>query len=109
MFCSQKIDELKEKKQRFSNIIILAILILILIFYIQSAKSKDNTHANQFLEIKDGQFILNNKLFIMKGFNFFPRHHLRSSMLKWDWKEVDKELYLGKTLGSNVIRTFIDY
>ena len=109
MYCSTKIKGLKEIKQHFSKIILVVLLASILIIFIQSVISKEDTNSNQFLEIKDGQFILNNEPFVMKGFNYYPRNYGWSSMTEWNWNEVDAELDSGASLGANILRTFIDY
>lgn len=71
------------------------------------ANQKKN--GNRFITVEGNRFFLNNQAFIMKGFNYYPRNYCWSSMAAWDSSEVYEELSLGKALGANVIRTFIDY
>ena len=89
---------------------VLLFFTMILIIYTFSSQSVSTTSpTNGYIEIKGDKFYKNGELFILKGFNYFPRNSLRQSMTLWNWSEVDEELRKAKSLGANVVRTFIDY
>jgi hypothetical protein len=62
-----------------------------------------------FLSISGERFALDAQPFVMRGFNYYPRNYGWSAMTDWDWSEVDQELGLAAGLGSNTIRTVVDY
>lgn len=109
MYFLQNPNGLNRKKLYVFPIIIFLIFSLTSNANVHNQKFREKANSDEFLTIENGQFMLNNEPFIMKGFNYFPRNYHKSSMVTWDWNEVDTELALGKILGSNVVRTFIDY
>ncbi len=67
------------------------------------------TTGSAFLVIAGDHFRLDGRVFVMKGFNYWPRDFGWTSMTDWDWTAVDRELALAESVGSNTIRTGIDY
>jgi hypothetical protein len=53
--------------------------------------------------------MLNGAQFVMKGFNYLPRDYGWTSMMEWDWNEVDQEFALGASLHANTLRTGMNY
>lgn len=62
-----------------------------------------------FVRVEGTSFVLDGKPFVMKGFNYFPRDYGWTSMTTWDWAAVDRELGLASSLGSNTLRTGINF
>jgi hypothetical protein len=62
-----------------------------------------------YLSISGEGFVVDAQPFVMRGFNYYPRNYGWSAMTDWDWSEVDQELALAAGLGSNTIRTVVDY
>jgi hypothetical protein len=62
-----------------------------------------------FVTVEGDHFLLEGKPFVMKGFNYYPRDYGWSDLVGWDWAEVDRELALAGSVGSNVIRTGINF
>jgi hypothetical protein len=62
-----------------------------------------------FVTVEADHFLLDGKRFVMKGFNYMPRDYGWTSLADWDWAAVDRELDLAQSVGSNVIRTGINF
>ena len=62
-----------------------------------------------FVAVDGDHFTLDGRLFVMKGFNYFPRDYGWTSLTSWDWAAVDRELDLAKSVGSNTIRTGLNF
>jgi len=62
-----------------------------------------------FVAVSGDGFVVDGQPYVMKGFNYFPRHYGWAAMTEWSWAEVDAELALAAALGANTIRTTVDY
>lgn len=63
-----------------------------------------------FVQVKGDQFVLSSdpdKVFKVKGFNYFPQQHPWAIFSEWDPQAVDVELAIAKDMNSNTLRTFI--
>jgi hypothetical protein len=63
-----------------------------------------------FVQVKGDQFVLSSnpdRIFKVKGFNYFPQRHPWAIFSEWDPQEVQTELAIARDMNSNVIRTFV--
>ncbi len=63
-----------------------------------------------FVQVKGDQFVLSSdpdRVFKVKGFNYFPQGHPWAIFSEWDPQEVQTELAIARDLNSNVVRTFV--
>jgi hypothetical protein len=61
------------------------------------------------VSVQGDRLMLGGRPFFMRGFNYFPRDYGWTSMVDWDWDEVDAELALAQQYGANTVRTGFDY
>jgi hypothetical protein len=65
--------------------------------------------ATGFVQLNGDRLMVDSRPLVMRGFNYYPRDYGWSAMTDWDWSEVDQELDLAAGLGTNTIRTVVDY
>ncbi|MBN2470214.1 MAG: hypothetical protein JXN59_05760 [Anaerolineae bacterium] len=84
----------------------LAVLLCMLAsgFIVDNPATQD---SSGFLYTEGGWLMLNGEVFIMKGFNYYPRDYGWTNMADWNWDAVEEELALAKSLHANTIRTGI--
>lgn len=73
------------------------------------AKELKDNFPKVFLRIKATDFYLGGKVFEMEGFNYYPRDHSWRIFSEFDPGQIENELGMGRELGANVIRTFINW
>jgi hypothetical protein len=88
---------------------LLLLVTCLVLFSFPSQSHQSRSASDDYVTIQGDKFYLNGEPFILKGFNYFPRNSLRQSMVEWNWNDVSDELDSAKSMGANVIRTFIDY
>lgn len=91
------------------NFITIFIAFLTFLFLNISSIAAPKAGNNGFLKVAGDKFELNGKPFTMKGFNYMPSGYGWTPINLWDWKEVDKELALGRSLGANTVRIHIGF
>ena len=59
----------------------------------------------EYVYVEGEKLMLGGEQFVVKGYNYYPRDYGWTSMVDWDWEEVDRELALASEYGANTIRT----
>jgi hypothetical protein len=65
--------------------------------------------GDELVSAQGDRLMLGGQPLFMRGFNYFPRDYGWTSMVDWDWDEVDAELALAQEYGANTVRTGFDY
>ena len=91
------------------KILFTLLLLTGLIFPSAPALAQSQNAPQGFVYAEGESLMLDGQPYFMKGINYYPRDYGWTSMLDWDWQEVEQELELAASLHVNVIRTGISY
>jgi len=76
-----------------------------------TTQASSTSMSGEFVKLQGDKFLYKNKLFKLKGFNYYPRDYGWRIFEAWDEdkSEVDFELHLAQDLNCNCLRTFVNY
>ncbi len=90
-----------------SNSCLIATLVALFIFVAATGIARAQSY---FVQTEGDQFVLNGKIFKIKGANYYPRDHMWAYLWnEWDWTQIKTEARMMDNFGLNAVRILVPY